>query len=77
MSSVYALREALALVCEEGIENVQKRHANCAQRLYQGLESLGLQLYVQDVKKRIPTVTTVKVPSGIEWTEVTKYLMSK
>lgn len=65
----------MALICEEGLENVMKRHQICALKLYEGLHKLGLQPYIEDVKKRLPTVTTVKVPDGINWLDVTSYAM--
>ncbi|XP_045112123.1 alanine--glyoxylate aminotransferase-like isoform X2 [Portunus trituberculatus] len=77
VSSVYALREALSLVCEEGLESLWTRHAACAQRLHDGLTALGLQLYISDPAKRTPTVTTIKVPEGVDWMSVTKYFMTK
>ena len=33
----------------------------CANLLWEGLEELGLELFVEDVNKRLPTVTTIKV----------------
>ena len=75
VSNVYALREALALLAEEGLESSWRRHLAAAQKLWSGLEALGLELFVADPKDRLPTVTTVKVPRGIEWSAVTKYMM--
>lgn len=77
VSSVYALREALSIVCEEGLESLWARHAACARRLHEGLSALGLQLYISDPAKRTPTVTTIRVPEGVDWMEVTKYFMTK
>ena len=33
----------------------------CADRLHEGIEELGLELFVTDPAKRLPTVTTIKV----------------
>lgn len=74
---MYALREALALVCAEGLESLWTRHATCAQRLYEGLASLGLHLFISDPAKRTPTVSTIQVPEGVDWMKVTKYFMTK
>lgn len=76
VSSVYALREALSLVCAEGLESLWARHAACAQRLHEGLASLGLQLFISDPAKRTPTVSTIRVPEGVDWMKVTKYFMA-
>lgn len=75
--SVYALREALSMVCEEGLHSLWSRHLYCAQKLYNGLNALGLQLFVADPSKRTPTVTTISVPDGVDWRKVTEYFMSK
>ncbi|XP_045111759.1 alanine--glyoxylate aminotransferase-like isoform X2 [Portunus trituberculatus] len=77
VSSVYALREALFLVCAEGLESLWARHAACAQRLYDGLADLNLQLFICDPANRTPTVTTIRVPEGVDWMKVTKYFMTK
>ncbi|CAL4061092.1 unnamed protein product, partial [Meganyctiphanes norvegica] len=77
VSSVYALREALAIVCDEGLESLLIRHKAAAERLWAGLAELGLEMYVSDVSKRLPTVNTIRVPEGIDWMRVTKYFMSK
>ncbi|XP_017771663.1 PREDICTED: serine--pyruvate aminotransferase, mitochondrial [Nicrophorus vespilloides] len=74
---LYGLREALAMVAEEGIQSVIERHENCARLLREGLEKLGLQLYVSDASKRLPTITTVKVPHGVQWKDVTNYAMNR
>lgn len=43
INMTYALREALQIVLEEGLENRIARHKQMHQRLRQGLESLGLK----------------------------------
>ncbi|XP_044272069.1 alanine--glyoxylate aminotransferase-like [Tribolium madens] len=72
---LYGLREGLAQITEEGLENVIRRHQECAQRFYRGLERLSLQPFVDDVYKRLPTVTSIKVPDGVDWREVVAYAM--
>lgn len=75
VNSMYALREGLALVAEEGLENCWIRHRLCAERLHTGLRDLGLELFVEDPAARLPTVTTIKVPAGVDWTAVSGYCM--
>lgn len=74
---IFALREALAQIVEEGLNRVQRRHQECAQRLYKGIEKLGLELFVQDPAKRLPTVTTIKVSEKWSWREVVVIAMRK
>merc|ERR1719445_2988192 len=47
----------------------------CANLLWEGLEELGLELFVEDASKRLPTVTTIKVPEGVSWSEVSAFCM--
>jgi alanine-glyoxylate transaminase / serine-glyoxylate transaminase / serine-pyruvate transaminase len=62
--NVYALREALRMIVEEGIEARVARHARHARALCAGLEALGLELFV-DEPHRLAPVTTVLVPEGV------------
>ena len=41
------MREALALLAEEGLENMWRRHAECADQLRAGVQKLGISLYIQ------------------------------
>jgi len=70
----YALREALRVVCEEGLENVFARHAAVSEMLWQGLEDLGLTLMVSP-DLRLRTLTTVRVPDGVDDAVVRRRLL--
>lgn len=61
VSTWYAMREALALVREEGLEPMWKRHLEQHQRLWEGLSSLGLKPFVEKEADRLITVNTIKV----------------
>jgi alanine-glyoxylate transaminase/serine-glyoxylate transaminase/serine-pyruvate transaminase len=63
---VYALREGLRAVLEEGLEARWQRHHEHAEILWDGLEALGLTLHVAAPERRIPSLTTVRVPDGID-----------
>ena len=71
------LREGLALVAEEGLENCWRRHRLCADHLHSGIASLGLELFVANPAARLPTVTTIKVPEGVNWQAVAGHCMKK
>merc|ERR1719228_2907208 len=75
VNTLYGLREGLALVAEEGLENCWRRHRLCADHLQTGLRDLGLEMFVQDPKARLPTVNTIKVPQGVDWGAVSGYCM--
>jgi alanine-glyoxylate transaminase/serine-glyoxylate transaminase/serine-pyruvate transaminase len=66
---VYALREGLRLVIEEGLEARFERHRQNAKMLWDGLEAMGLTLHVAP-EHRIPSLTTVRVPEGVDEAQV-------
>lgn len=71
-----ALYEALRLVAEEGLEARWARHRRCAEMLWDGLEGLGLALHVAP-EQRLPTLTTVRVPEGVDEAAVRQRLMAR
>ena len=75
ISMTYALREALRMMMEEGIENRINRHAKAAAALRAGLEALGLEL-LADPDYRLNPLTTVKIPDGIEDAKVRAALLN-
>uniref|UniRef100_F7FCX7 Alanine--glyoxylate aminotransferase n=2 Tax=Monodelphis domestica TaxID=13616 RepID=F7FCX7_MONDO len=54
------LRESLAILAEEGLEESWRKHREVTNYLYERLQKLGLQLFV----KEIPFLTMNAVPSG-------------
>ena len=76
ISANYALYEALSIVAEEGLEARWSRHRRNAERLWQGLENLGLTLHVP-IAYRLPTLTTVRVPEGVDETQVRLRLLNE
>ena len=67
----YALREALRMVVEEGLEARFQRHQANAEMLWAGLEELDLSLLVP-AEHRLPTLTTPIVPPGVDALDVRK-----
>jgi alanine-glyoxylate transaminase / serine-glyoxylate transaminase / serine-pyruvate transaminase len=72
----YALYEALRIVVEEGLETRFKRHRGNAAALQAGIEGMGLGLAAQ-AGFRLPQLTTVAVPSGIDEAKVRAQLLEK
>ncbi|MCH6553415.1 MAG: alanine--glyoxylate aminotransferase family protein, partial [Acidobacteria bacterium] len=60
ISMVYALREALRLIDEEGLEARWERHLRHQRALVAGLEAMGLELLVAPAQ-RMTTVSAVRV----------------
>ena len=52
VNTMYGLREGLAMVAEEGLENCWRRHRLAADTLQAGLADLGLEMFVPDPKAR-------------------------
>jgi alanine-glyoxylate transaminase/serine-glyoxylate transaminase/serine-pyruvate transaminase len=72
----YAFREALRLVAEEGLEARWARHQANAELFWDGLAELGLSCHV-DKEIRLPSLTTVRVPDGVNPKEVTSRLLNE
>jgi alanine-glyoxylate transaminase/serine-glyoxylate transaminase/serine-pyruvate transaminase len=70
----YALREALRLVAEEGLENRWTRHRENAELLWEGLAQLGIGCHVAK-EHRLPSLTTALVPDGIDSKAVSVHLL--
>ncbi len=76
ISMNFAIREALRLVYEEGLEARHLRHRENSQILWDGLEDLGLQLIVP-VERRLPSLTTVAIPDGVNDVDIRKRLLEE
>lgn len=76
ISMNYALRAGLKVVADEGLENRWKRHQEVAQTLWKGLAELGLECVVPE-ETRLPSLTTVKVPAGVDAKAVTSYILNQ
>ncbi len=70
----YALREALRLACEEGLEARFARHRANAELLWQGLEALDLPLLVAP-QHRLPTLSTPQIPPAADDAAVRRSLL--
>src|SRR5260370_4974167 len=76
ISMFYALREALLVIAEEGIENRWERHRRCHKLFVQGIEAMGLRLHVPE-GYRIATMNTVCVPQGVDEAKVRRRLLDE
>jgi len=70
----FGMREALRLLAEEGLQEAWDRHRRNAQRLWAGLESLGLELHAPE-SLRLPTLTTVRIPDGVDGKAFCRHLL--
>jgi alanine-glyoxylate transaminase / serine-glyoxylate transaminase / serine-pyruvate transaminase len=76
ISMNFALREALALVAEEGLENRIARHAQNGAALQAGLAAMGLEL-VTVAGHRLPQVSCIRIPDGIDDLTVRRRLLTE
>jgi alanine-glyoxylate transaminase/serine-glyoxylate transaminase/serine-pyruvate transaminase len=70
----YALREALRLIAEEGLDHCWQRHQKNAEYLWERLEDIGLTLHVERAF-RLPTLTTVRIPDGVDGKAIARTLL--
>ena len=74
ITMIYALYEAMRIVMEEGLEARWHRHRVNAAALHAGLVAMGLKLVAQE-GHRLPQLTTVAVPAGIDEAKVRTELL--
>ena len=74
ISMLYALREGLRIIFEEGLEARFERHQSLGDRLKRELEDLGFRLYAQE-GYRLPMLNSVYFPEGMEDAPVRKRLL--
>lgn len=75
ISLIYALREALRVVLEEGLDARYKRHVHNARALLAGAKAIGLQPAAEE-GYRAPMLTTLSIPDGIDDVTIRKRLIS-
>lgn len=73
-SMLYALREGLRLVLEEGLDTRFARHKLHETALIAGIEAMGLHLFGNRLHK-LPTVTSVTIPTGVDGESVRSMLL--
>jgi alanine-glyoxylate transaminase/serine-glyoxylate transaminase/serine-pyruvate transaminase len=76
ISMNYALREALRLVAEEGLEARFARHRANAELLWEGLEAIDLPPIIP-LTYRLPTLTTPKLSPSIDDAAIRRRLLDE
>ncbi|MGB6596067.1 MAG: hypothetical protein WBE70_03000, partial [Candidatus Acidiferrum sp.] len=77
ISLIYALREAMRMVVEEGLEARWERHRVNQVALIAGIEAMGMGLLVKNAADRLPTVTAVMIPNGVDDVKVRNQLLDE
>ncbi len=76
ISMIYALREGLCLLLEEGLEARWARHLRNAAALKAGLTALGLR-YTAVEGRQLPQLHAVRFPAGVDDAAVRKRLLAE
>ena len=69
----YAFREALTILAEETLEASWQRHRDTAEFFWDRLAAISLEPHVP-YENRLPSLTTVKIPPGIDGAKVVTHL---
>jgi len=72
----YALREALVMILEEGLQARWNRHERVSRALVAGIEAMGLEMLVA-AEHRLWTLNTVRIPEGIDDVRVRSRLLEE
>jgi aspartate aminotransferase-like enzyme len=64
VSLMYAMREALNMIMEEGLESRVKRHKLAAKATINGVKATGLNLFANE-EVSSNTVTSIRLPEGV------------
>jgi alanine-glyoxylate transaminase/serine-glyoxylate transaminase/serine-pyruvate transaminase len=76
INMTYALREALRIIAEEGLEARFARHLLNHRALVAGVEAMGLSMHVPEAE-RCPTLNTVGIPEGTDELKVRQTLLNE
>ena len=71
---VASLEAGINRILAEGLDAVTERHRAAGQELQDGLQEMGLELFAAE-GSRLPQLTTVNVPDGIDSAAVRGYLL--
>jgi len=75
INMIYALREALRIIAEEGLEARFARHQLNHRALVAGIEAMGLAMLVPE-PERLPTLNAICIPEGVNDIKVRKALLN-
>lgn len=74
---LFGLREAIAMLHEEGLHNVFARHARLAEATRRAVEAWGLEIFARDPAARSNSVTAVLMPSGSDADELRRGILER
>lgn len=75
VNMIYALREALRIIAEEGLDARFSRHQLNHRALVAGIEAMGLSMLVSK-SERLPMLNAVRIPEGADDIRIRKVLLN-
>jgi len=73
---IYGLKESLAMLFEEGLDNVYARHHRLAEGVRQAVAAWGLELCAKSPELYSDTVSAIYVPEGFNSNQLTEHAFS-
>ncbi|MBN0987774.1 L-aspartate--glyoxylate aminotransferase BhcA [Amphritea pacifica] len=70
---IYGMKESLAMLFEEGLENVYARHHRLAEGVRKAVDAWGLKLCAQSPELYSDTVSAIYVPDGFDSNQLTEH----
>ena len=74
---LFGLRESLAMLREEGLDNVYARHARLAEACRRAVRALGLGILCKNAAEYSNTLTAVVMPAGFDSDEFIRHANTK
>jgi alanine-glyoxylate transaminase/serine-glyoxylate transaminase/serine-pyruvate transaminase len=74
---LYGLREALAMLREEGLDNVFARHRRHAEATRAAVDAWGLEVQCADEREHSSALTAVVVPEGVDADGVRRVILER
>ena len=74
---IYGLKESIAMLHEEGLDNVFCRHQRLAEATRRAVRAWGLELCALDPAEYSPTVTTIMIPEGFNEAQFRAVVLDK
>ncbi len=72
---LYGLAEAIAMLFEEGLDNVFARHERLAEAVRQAVRAWGLEIWCRDPRSYSPAVTVVTMPDALNADQFRKLVL--
>jgi len=73
----FGLKEAIAMLDEEGLDNVFARHDRLAEATRRAVRTWGLEIQCANPKAYTPSLTAVRVPDGSNADDVRKTILER